>query len=312
MNTARDIRVRVIKLANNFYKDGMDPDEPEESGEMRQSLGLEEYCCLGYFDALGIQPIDLSDGETNKSIREKVNRIVVEGFDGECNKKNVICITDDGKKDEEFWSGTGKESEGEPWMGASRQPCLFVSLVRLKGSQGSESMLCEYIGKINKEKDMIAYYTYGHSDIVVLKSGSGYIGGMESILRLYKEMEIFKMYSVYAVREEALDTCESINDEMVNCMLSATVKDENKVGAYLKKLEDCLRNYGVPDDFQITPYDTLGNNDCMVEILNVPLKGLLHEYKMNRLLTHTNPMYQKSFFNVESQLFCRMGMKDNG
>lgn len=306
------MRVRVIKLANNFYKDEMDFDKKEEGEEAQTTPELEEYCCLGYFDALGIQLVDLNGAEKGKSIRERVNNIVVDGFDGKCNKKNIVCITDNRQKDDEFWNGISGKTDGKSWTGALRQPCLFVSLVRLKGGQNSACMLQENIEKINKEKDMMAYYTYDHSDIVVIKSDSGYIGGMKSILGLYKEMDIFKMYSVYAVREEALVTCDAINDEMVNCILSATVKNENEVAKYLKELKKVLKGNGAPDNFQFTPFDTLGNNDCMVEILNVPLKGLLYEYRMGRLLTHTNKMYQKSFFNIESQLFYRMEMEDNG
>ncbi len=311
MNMEKDFKIRVIKLANNFYKDGMDCHE-EEDGEMPSTAELEEYCCLGYFDALGIQQIDLEGEETDRGIREKVKRIVVEGYDGKCNKKNIICITDDGKKDDRFWNGMKDGGGQDPWEGALKQPCLFVSLVRLKDSRNSTYMLRKYAEKINKEKDMMAYYTYDHSDFVVIKSGSGYRSGMESILRLYKEMDIFKMYSVYAIREDALETCETIEDEIVNCMLSATVKDENEVSGYLKELKDSQTENGVPNGFSFTPFDTLGNSDCMIEILNVPLKSILREYKMNRLLTHTNPMYQKSFFNIESQLFCRMEIDNNG
>ncbi len=35
MNMEKDFKIRVIKLANNFYKDGMDCHE-EEDGECRQ------------------------------------------------------------------------------------------------------------------------------------------------------------------------------------------------------------------------------------------------------------------------------------
>lgn len=285
------MRVRLIRLANNFYKDEQQEQREEETGSRDGKLG--EYCCLGYFDALDVQLVEEGEG-WGAGIRKKVNWMTVDGLDGSCSKKNIICVTNEDEKDEAFWAY------------AKEMPCLFVSLIRIRRGKESEEEVNRSIAKINGEgKCGLAYYTYDHSDMVIVNAGKKYSDGLRVILSLYKKISVFKMYSVFAVKEEELENCSVIQDEIVNCRLSATVKDIGKAKAYQSILDSFLRKgtEPVPEEFRIVPFHTLGNEDILIEIRHVPIRKLLRCYKMGSLLTHTNDDYKAAFFNIESQIF---------
>lgn len=287
------MKIRVIDLANNFYKDGqlVNAQGGDLNANRRKELG--EYCCLGYFDALEVRPIEF-DGEENINIRKKVNQMMMKHLDGGCSRKNIICVTNDDEGDERFWKQ------------AQNMPFLFISLIRVNYEEeygrSRKQKLHEIIRRINEHEQMIAYYTYDHSDIVVLKCGSEYLEDIGEVLSLRREMNVFKTYSVFAVRETVLDTCEEMQDEIVNCRLNAAVKSMCQVDFFLAELKDFLSK-GKTGAVNIKCYDTLGNNDLLIEISHVSLRQLLRCYRMGELLTHTHPFYQCAFFNVQSQLF---------
>lgn len=283
------MRIRVIDLANNYYKDNEAENQSEQiSNDYRPELG--EYCCLGYFDALGVKLITCSNNK-NLNIRKKINQVVMESLDGKCNRKHIVCITDNDNGDKMFWQY------------AQKMPFLFVSLIRLKYSNTKQDNLQDIVTNLNNKEGVMAYYTYDHSDIVVFQYGQQYLKDLQSVLSLYREINVFKMYSVFAVKETALEDCQTIINENVNCRLIATVKDMKNAKIYISKLQDSL----FPDDSlstdKIKCFDTLGNSDLLIEISQVPIQRLLRCYQMNQLLTHTNSDYNNAFFNIESQIF---------
>ncbi len=287
------MRIRVIDLANNFYKDEQSVYAPDGDLNANRRKELGEYCCLGYFDALEVRQIGL-EGEENINIRKKVNQMMMKHLDGGCSRKNIICVTNDDEEDERFWKQ------------AQNMPFLFISLIRVnyedEDARGRKQTLHEIIQRINEYEQMIAYYTYDHSDIVVLKCGREYLEDIGEVLSLRRGIKVFKTYSVFAVRETVLDTCEEVQDEIVNCRLNAAVKSMCQVEAFLAELKDFLSKGNI-EAVKIKCYDTLGNNDLLIEISHVSLRQLLKCYKMGELLTHTHPFYQCAFFNVQSQLF---------
>lgn len=281
------MKIRVIDLANNFYKD-------EGSEDKRDVQELGEYCCLGYFDALGVKLIaDTGNGEIN--IRKEVNRIAMENLNGRCNRKNIVCVTNDDDRDEEFWISAGK------------MPFLFVSLIRMKRSESAGrqelNRLQGFTEGLNKIEGVMAYYTYDHSDIVVFKYGNQYLEDLKSVLSLCPKTEVFKMYSVFAIKEAVLETCEGVVDEKVNCRLSAIVKSMDKVKTYIDKLKKTLNEGETSDTIEVNCFDMLGNSDLLIDISGVSIRKLLCCYKMGRLLTHANQFYGDAFFNIESQIY---------
>ena len=73
------MRVRVIQMINNFYKDG----ENNSSGtDADRDAVLGEYCCMGHFDALHIELVKWDENEGEESIRDKINETVMEKFKG--------------------------------------------------------------------------------------------------------------------------------------------------------------------------------------------------------------------------------------
>lgn len=291
------MRARIITLANNFYQDEELIRDDNKYMTDDQQQELEEYCCLGYYDALGVRKIE----GNSQQIREQVNVISMEGLKRNCSRRNIVCISDDEDKDESFWQNAGQH------------PCLFISMIRIKQDGEQVGKLKIIIAEINEKEDMVAYYTYDHSEVVVVKYGLGYLEGMESVLSLYNSMNIFKMYSIFAVKEKDLEERGSVKDEEVGCILSAMVRDREQAKEYIRKLEEFLRKApNLSKEFSVTHIDTLGKCDLLVEICHVPIRRLLCAYKMGGLLTHTNKEYNRVFFNIESQLFSCAERRSDG
>lgn len=282
------MRVRVIQMINNFYKDG--ENNSLGTGANNDDV-LGEYCCMGHFDALHIELVEWNENEEGESIRDKINATVVEKFKGLYNIRNVVCVTDSDAKDDTFWEE------------AAAMPYLFVSLVRIKHTdEGKFKKTSDLIKDFNELKNVMAYYTYDHSEIVVVRAGISYVQGFKAVLSMYENVNVLKMYSMFAVREKELERCETIQDEIIDCRLSAAIKSQENVGRYVGKLRDYLQEGNdLPEEFKIECYQTLGNSDCLIDISRVPIRKLLRCYKMGRLLTHTNELYGDAFFNVESQ-----------
>lgn len=282
------MKVRILRLASNFYKDITHcPPAPLSDGGTQYALG--KYCCIGYFDALDIQSIPLKS-DSKVSIREELSKVAVEGLDGSCNRKNIICITDQDEKDCEFWED------------AEKRPFLFVSMIRTIQEKSEEesrhiSNIQKIIDNINHKIYSIAYYTYDHSEIVVFINGESYLSNLRRILAYYDSINIFKMYTIVAIQEKALETCTSFDNENVKCILRATVKNMSEAHKYLAELKDILSL----DEIQC--YDTLGDSDLLIEIPSIKIQKLLSCYKMGNILTHTHPSYMKAFFNIETQIF---------
>ena len=280
------MRVRVIQLVNNFYKDELQNEsEIQNAG---QELG--EYCCFGYFDALEVGVLEFSPNTAKKGIKRYVNNLIMEKYDGTSNIKNIICVTKDDSKDEAFWTK------------AREYPFLFVSLVRINYKSDTKlEEIHETIRVLNRSENVIAYYTYDHSEVVVVKFGANYSEGVNYILSLYDQINIFKMYSVSAVREECLEDCKDIEDELINCKLHVTVKDMNKAIEFVEKLKHIIMMEENSEKVRITYSTMLGNGDMLIEIAMVSIRALLKNYKMGKLLTHSNRQYIDACFNINSQ-----------
>ncbi len=281
------MRIRVLELVNNFYKDEDTEGCAETTGDdSRQELG--EYCCLGYFDALNVRSLDCGSRQ-EMNIRREAECIAVRNLEGKDNRKNIICVTNDEKRDEDFWKL------------AERMPFLFVSLIRIKfPGQHTPSDIVKTVNA--KSEETMAYYTYGHSDIVVFRTGNEYLKNMTSVLSMYEEVNIYKMYSVFAVKECVLENCEGIPDEMVTCRLNGAVQNMEHVKVYIDKLKEALKSGNNAGDLEINCFYTLGNSDFLMEIPKVSLINLLKCYKMGEVLTHTDEDYKKAFFNISSSI----------
>lgn len=281
---------RVIQMLNNYFKDG---ENRESKPEAQEALG--EYCCLGLFDALHIELVEKGEGQEGQDVRSRINEGIVGKLQGEYNVRSVVCVTENDAEDEAFWQE------------AEKMPFLFVSFVNIgREEKRRPEKLRDAMEKVVAEKHVMAYYTYDHSEIAVIRTAESYLQGFQEVLDLYDKVDIFKMYTVFAVREDVLENCERVRDEIISCMLYATVKNQKWVEKYKRELARAL----CKKEEEIKIYETLGHSDCLIEILQVSIKKLLCCYKMGRLLTHTNSYYNQAFFNIETQFMIEG--KENG
>ena len=184
-------------------------------------------------------------------------------------------------------------------------PFLFVTMVRLgDGENGMLEYQRQLMDKMNGEENVIAYLSNSHCEIVVVRHTDRYEEGMKHVHDLQDKMEhvqmkIVKLYTISAVRENMLGDVDQLNEELVSCRMRAVVKDKSFLKGFLEELRNKLEDTGS----KMKTYETLGASDVFMELENVSLRKLLACYKMGELLTHSNEMYGKAFYNIESEIF---------
>ena len=277
--------IRRIQLKNNLYLD------KEQDKDDQDSKPLGEYCTFGYFDAMSI---DKKVGK-NLGVWQVLSEGIIGEIDGSCSVRSLLCVSGDEKKDKEFW-------EIDPKIEA--YPLLFVSVIRLKESMDGVAVKAE-MDELNKCKTKIAYFSYEHSELITFYKTKKFSDGHDFCHDLHKKFEIYKMYTIFSVKEETLVSYDRIKqeiiDEKVDCRLRAIVKDREKIHEIKEKLENALKEDTVCNPF-ILEYHMMGNSDVMFELNGISIQKLLACYKTNELLTHSNTDYQKAFYNVETEI----------
>lgn len=283
------MKIRLIQLMNNYYKDRTGIDQA-----MEQPLG--EFCCFGYFDAMSSSCVRFDSVKSGEGIKETVDKIIVEKTDGKSSCRTLICLTDKDNQDELYWENQKK------------MPYLIVSIVRLNEQERrQEEQLKAMINTVQQKEYVMAYYTYEQADLVIVKAARSYGEAIEFAGALRREEPIYKMYSIFAVQESVLKACKEdedyagIENETIKCILRCSVKKMNAVDDFLKELKNALEKQGICVESCLKKFHILGNNDIMIEMENMPVRELLPLYLTGGILTHTSKFYQEAFFNIESE-----------
>lgn len=273
--------VRVIQLMNNYYRDNV--------SEKKEPLG--EYCVLGCYDAMSILDAEETENFSETGIVRGISQLAFEKYDGTCNRQNIICVTEEKEKDEKFWEN------------AKNAPYLFVTMGRIlfNGEQDTKT-LKEQVKDINKAPDVMAYYTYSHSELIILRCGTSYEKCMKNIFSTNEKLKIFKSFSIFGVREEVLEKLDNIEHEIVSVRLNGIVHDRIAAQNFINKLETIFADESSESHTKVTAYDTLGARDLIIEISQVDMHQLLTWYRMGEMLTHAADTYCRSFFNIETEI----------
>jgi len=286
------VKVRAIQLLNDYYKDKIEIDNPPKP--------LGTYCTLGYFDAMEIISIKVDGNINEKGVLRSVSDDAMSRYDGTCNRRNIICVLNENRpeyniedKDEKFWKN------------AEKKPYLFVTMIRVKhDNPQAEQELQNQMNNLNSKEDTIAYYSYTHSEVIVIQCGNRYRKCSEPIFSAKKSLKAFKTFSVFGVREDVLEHCNDIEDENVCVRMSAIIRDWDNAHAFVKNL--CQYFYESKEEeknkFHFSAYDTLGERDMIIEISNISIKKVLPCYRMGEIMTHANQQYHDAFFNVETEI----------
>lgn len=296
------MKLRVIQLINNFFRDADCSDENRE-----KALGT--YFTFGYFDALQVaEGKDFSETEENLIYKE-LDALAVETLDGTCSRRNLVCIADNKDKDKTFWEL------------AEQYPYLFVSLIRLRHDAGSMENMDRVIADSENDSTAIAYYSYNHSELVIVKLENCYNNGMKFVLGLRRQLNTLNMYSIFSVREDMLKSknklFDKIEKEEVSVRLRIMIKNDQKISNFLQKLENILFqdetrvNENSPEK-EFVKYYTLGSYDLTVEIERVEMYKLLLCYGMGSLLTHTNEFFGEAVYNIETEILVKGERLKNG
>lgn len=283
------MKMRMIQLIKNYYVD------EQESYEMSKNKALGEYCVFGYFDALVIHQLkDVDDSEKNNLWSAKSKTIVDESADF-CSKRSLLLFTEDEKKDQNFWRE------------AQKYAFLFVSMLRLKDSSGVD--LKQYANNPHE----IYYMSNSHSEIIVIRYSNDFLKGALEVLKLRDKFRIFKMHTIYSIREDVLESEETIEknvtDQKIKCRFRMVVKDAEKTRNFMEELKKSLHKEEAL--FQITKYDTFGSGDMLIELNHISICKILKYYKSGELLTHMNETYRGAVFDIDSEfLFGEEGVYD--
>lgn len=278
------MKIRIIQLINNFYRD-------RYSSWKAGSEAFGEYCAFGYFDALHSELFESE--ESGDVIRDALNGITVKTLDGTCSRRNLVCVVDDPAQDVVFWSDNDKK------------PMLFMTIVRLEKDQENTGSLKKKIREMSDGEHTMAYCTNELNELLVVRRGNSYSHGIKKLLDLQKVLPVFKMYSIFAVLEDTLESvdriCSQVEDEIVDCRLRASVKNSDKSGSgistFLERVKQGFHKYKP----QISVYNTLGSADVLIEINGVSICEMLSFYRMGNLMTHSDIDYHERFFNIETE-----------
>lgn len=283
----KDISIRILQLKNNFYRDDV--------AAKKDILG--EYCVIGYFDAFDISKADMA-GVTEFNTWNHLGDLTTR-LDGTVSCRMLVCVTERQEEDREFW-------EDQSDM------LYFVTMVRVKAGTTVGEMQ-EVIEKLNVKKKRIGYLSYDHSEIIVVAKTNRYSEGIEGVRELRRVCRAVKTYTVFAIREKFLESYDTIKgklvDEKISCRLHCMVKDYEAAEAFRVKLEEHMKERN-GKQAQIHRFDTFGGCDWLLEIDDVSICSVFECYKMKKLLTHTNELYNTAFYNIESEILVGEGRQD--
>lgn len=279
--------IRLIQLKNNMIID--DTPITQDDG------GYAEYCALGYFD--GIDTKSLCDCKTWKQIWQTKQNLQLESSSLPYNVYNILCVGLPKLNDQEFWE--------------SKEPFLFISLIRLRGRyddirQKMEALICKYKEELSPG-NIVCYRTVDSSDLVLCIKCNDYKVGAQILCSLRSSnntssiIKIQKTYSIFSFRQSYVDgfedeKCLYDEDDKVDCRLCCLVKEYSKLEEFLEELETSLKTS--PLKFQYI----LGSNDIVIELQEIQFKKLLLLYQKGALLTHDNKLYFQTFYNVVTEI----------
>lgn len=288
------MKIRVIQLIKNYFRDENCINEDKE-----KALGL--YCAFGYFDAVQIEEgNELPDIEN--PIWKNIEEVALHTLDGIHSRRNLICIAEDKEKDKAFWDK------------AVNYPYLFISLIRMRHNCNDMNTINRVVDEIKNDETSIAYYSYNHSELVIVEIDKTYSNGMRYVLSLREKLDPLNMYSIFSAREDIIKMETELQSkadiEEVSAQLRLMIKNDQEIVGFLQKLWDILfeneiKKEQMPEKENFEKFYTLGSNDMMVRIEQVEMHKLLSCYSMGRLLTHTNDQFGKTVYNIETEILVR-------
>lgn len=273
------VAVRILQLKNNFFCDG----------ESRREKPLGEFCTWGYFDAFDIS-------EQNIVIDQKMNtweemmKLTYRSED-DVNCRMLVCGTEAIEKDGSFW----ENSEGKP--------LFFITMARVDKTKTTIN-LREVKNQLDNNDDSIVYWSYDHSELVIITKTKKYSAGLEKVRYIRKKNPILKTYTFFAMREQSLvpGMERMIENEMVCCRMRCIVKDYTCAEIFISSLERALSCTNGGKKICIRKFETFGGYDWLMEIDQIEICSLLQFYRTNELLTHANVRYSMAFYNIESEI----------
>jgi len=279
--------IRVLQWINNFYCDN---GTKKEHG---REVPLGEFCALGYFDALSVE---LPFVHLQKEIKtwDTLSELSAKKLDGACSRRNIVCIPQDKERDIKFWN-----HKGTP-------PLYFISMLRINKEYYSPSQMLQDMKNLEEaDPDAVTYCTYNHSEAIIVKRTDCYSSGINHILSLRDRFSAFKVYTILVIRESILESRDHITrtvaEEQIDCRLHCAVKDYREAELFYKSLKETLADY---EGHKINSrrYDTLGSFDWRIEIDQISIHTMLSCYKMGNILTHSHPLFENAFFNIETEI----------
>lgn len=288
------MKIRVIQLINNFFRDA-------DFGDENRTKALGTYCTFGYFDALQVEEGRDFSSTGENLIWKKTDAIAVDTFDGTYSRRNLVCMADDEERDKKFWDS------------AAQYPYLFVSLIRMRHASEDMGVINRVIEETKEDQTAIAYYSYNHSELVTVKLEKCYFKGMEFVLSLREQLRALSIYSIFSVRDDVLRQKTKLRDEVeretVSVRLRMMIKNDQKIDAFLQELRKKLFGdeiqEGASSQGSIKKFYILGSSDLVVEIENIEMHELLSCYGMGNLLTHTNEQFGETVYNIETEILVK-------
>lgn len=201
-----------------------------------------------------------------------------------------------------------------------KKPYMFVSMLHFNydGVKKSCDQYIKYIEIIEKELDQTNYIIYDSldcCDIIIFFKVEKYVDGITLIQKLDSIPVVKYSYSILSFDNEIIISNEYNDDEQIDKIsICGIIDDYSSFANWIKKLE--MKIGGLRGSVKVKKYSRLGNEDIIINILNLSAKNFFMLYGCPReILNSQNEEYNKSLIyvrtHIDKLLDDEMGIENN-
>lgn len=193
---------------------------------------------------------------------------------------------------------------------------ICCTSIRLRSKS---DVLEDVINNLERNLGAVCYTSFDSNDLIICIRRSSYGAGYNAINRFENEIKICaphngikKGFTVFCIWQEVLNGIAGIsvskaaqkeinkivNETGITPVLYGNIKDKSELTCFLDNIKsnrsiDSAESYGI-----------MGSEDIAIKLKLFYFKEFLMLYGDKQLLTHANPLYQRIFYNIRTEIWC--------